>query len=109
MISWLTVPFLEQKDTPTQKTYCVIPVTGQGEGIKSFTVGGGTSHSLIQEFGGHMPCTVRLSGEQKMTNMTSVFKMRSRRAFRHYSPLNLTSLWGKLLDAAINSRASEHL
>lgn len=52
---------------------------------------------------------VRLSGEQKMTNVTLVFKMRSRRDFRRYSPLNLTSLWGKLVDAVINSRASKCL
>lgn len=46
-----------------------------------------------------MPYIVRLSGEQKMTNVTSVFKMRSRRDFRHYSPLHPTSLRGRLLDA----------
>lgn len=50
-----------------------------------------------------MPYIVRLSGEQKMTNVTSVFTMRFRRDFKHWSPLNPTSLWGKLLDAVINS------
>lgn len=39
-------PFSEQKDTATQNTHRVIPATGQGEGVKSFTVGGGTSHSF---------------------------------------------------------------
>lgn len=46
MISWLNVPFSERKDVTMKRNHCALPVTGQEEGVKSFTVGGGTSHSF---------------------------------------------------------------
>lgn len=77
--------------------------------MKSFAVGGGTSHpSSIQEFGGHMPCIIRLS-IRGIEDVTSVFNKRIRRDFRHYSPLRLTCLQGKVLDAIINSKVGECL